>query len=392
MGGTSADVGIIRGGQQKHTTEYEIEWGVPAAIPLIDIKSIGAGGGSIAWIDAGGFLRVGPQSAGAVARPRLLRPGRHADRPSPTPTSSSAASTPTTSSAAGCGSTREGRAARWRTLAAQAEDDDPIDLASSIVEIANENMASAIKMVSLERGHDPRRFALFAFGGAGPLHAAAVARALRIPRVLVPLYPGNASALGMLLADLRVDKIWTQAFKSTAVDAGLVERQFARIREAAVAELRGEGFAGEPEIAYSINMRYLGQNYEHEVADPGRRDRLPAACRRPTTPSSASTRSATATRSRTRSSSWSPSASPPPAAAPSPRLALDRRAAASPPRQPRPHPSTSAATAWSRPPSTAATRSRPARASPARASSRSRARRRWSSRAWGSRCWPTGSC
>ncbi len=107
-------------------------------------------------------------------------------------------------------------------------------------------MASAIKMVSIERGHDPRQFALFAFGGAGPLHAAAVARSLRIPRVLVPLYPGNASALGMLIADLRVDKIWTQAFKSNAVDAALVERQFARIRDAAVAELRSEGFAGEP--------------------------------------------------------------------------------------------------------------------------------------------------
>jgi N-methylhydantoinase A len=143
-----------------------------------------------------------------------------------------------------------------------------IDLASSIVEIANQNMASAIKMVSIERGHDPRRFALFAFGGAGPLHAAAVARSLRIPRVLVPLFPGNASALGMLIADLRVDKIWTQAFKSNAVDAELVERQFARIREAAITELRSEGFSGEPDIFYSINMRYLGQNYEHEVAIP----------------------------------------------------------------------------------------------------------------------------
>jgi len=143
-----------------------------------------------------------------------------------------------------------------------------VDLASSIVEIANENMASAIKMVSIERGFDPRRFALFAFGGAGPLHAASVARALRIPRVLVPLYPGNASAIGMLIADLRVDKVWTQAFKSTEVDAAVVARQFDRIREAAVAELRAEGFAGTPTISYSINMRYLGQNYEHEVPVP----------------------------------------------------------------------------------------------------------------------------
>lgn len=140
-----------------------------------------------------------------------------------------------------------------------------IDLASAIVEIANENMASAIKMVSLERGYDPRRFALFAFGGAGPLHAAAVARALRIPQVLVPMFPGNASALGMLLADLRVDKVWTKAFRSSRVDADLVSQQFAAIRAAAEEELRSEGFTGEPDVAYAISMRYAGQNYEHHV-------------------------------------------------------------------------------------------------------------------------------
>jgi N-methylhydantoinase A len=143
-----------------------------------------------------------------------------------------------------------------------------VDLASSIVEIANENMASAIKMVSLERGHDPRRFALFGFGGAGPLHVAAVARSLRIPKVLIPMYPGNASALGMLLAELRVDKVWTQAFRSSRIDAGLVARQFALIREAAEAELREEGFAGIPDVHFSISMRYAGQNYEHQVPVP----------------------------------------------------------------------------------------------------------------------------
>jgi N-methylhydantoinase A len=142
---------------------------------------------------------------------------------------------------------------------------EPLELAASIVEIANENMASAIKMVSLERGHDPRRFSLLAFGGAGPLHAAAVARMLGIPKVIVPPYPGVFSALGLLLADIRVDKVWTQAFRSTDVDAALVNRQFARITERALAELRLEGFAGEPEIRRAINMRYFGQNYEHEV-------------------------------------------------------------------------------------------------------------------------------
>jgi N-methylhydantoinase A len=126
-------------------------------------------------------------------------------------------------------------------------------------------MASAIKMVSLERGHDPRRFSLLAFGGAGPLHAAAVARVLGIPKVIVPQHPGVFSALGLLLADIRVDKVWTQAFRSNSVDAPLVNRQFERITERAVSELRQEGFGGEPEIRRAINMRYFGQNYEHEV-------------------------------------------------------------------------------------------------------------------------------
>lgn len=263
MGGTSADVGIILNGEQRHTTEYEIEWGIPAAIPLIDIKSIGAGGGSIAWIDAGGFLRVGPESSRAVPGPACY--GLGGTRPTVTDANLLLGRLDP-------GYFLGGRMSLRRDLAEEALAElagragmSAIDLASSIVEIANENMASAIKMVSLERGHDPRRFTLFAFGGAGPLHAAAVARSLRIPRVLVPMFPGNASALGMLLADLRVDKVWTQAFRASRVDAAVVARQFSRIREAAEAELRAEGFAGVPEAHYSISMRYAGQNYEHFV-------------------------------------------------------------------------------------------------------------------------------
>jgi N-methylhydantoinase A len=266
MGGTSADVGIILNGEQRHTTEYEIEWGLPAAIPLIDIKSIGAGGGSIAWIDAGGFLRVGPESARATPGPACY--GLGGTRPTVTDANLFLGRLDPNYFLGG-------RMRLDPTLAEQALAElavrggmSTVELASSIVEIANENMASAIKMVSLERGHDPRRFALFAFGGAGPLHAAAVARVLRIPRVLAPMFPGNASALGMLLADLRVDKVWTQAFRSSRVDAALVARQFARIRGVAESELREEGFAGDPEIQLAISMRYAGQNYEHLVVLP----------------------------------------------------------------------------------------------------------------------------
>jgi N-methylhydantoinase A len=263
MGGTSADVGMIADGQQRHTTEYEIEWGLPAAIPVIDIKAIGAGGGSIAWADKGGFLRVGPMSAGAQPGPACYARG---------------GSQPTVTDANLVLGRLDpayflgGRMALDVSLAAAAIDGlaeqlsmDPIDLAASIVAIANENMANAIKMVSLERGHDPRRFSLLGFGGAGPLHAAAVAQSLGIPQVIVPLLPGVFSAVGLLLADVRVDKIWTQAFRSTDVDAALVQSQFERITERALDELREEGFEGEPVVERAINMRYLGQSYEHEI-------------------------------------------------------------------------------------------------------------------------------
>jgi N-methylhydantoinase A len=263
MGGTSADVGILVDGRQRQTTEYEIEWGVPAAVPLIDIKSIGAGGGSVAWVDAGGFLRVGPRSAGAQPGPICYgRGGREV-----TVTDANVVLGRLDPGYFLAGRMALDADAIERPLAELAEGVglSPLDLAASIVEIANENMASAIKMVSLERGHDPRRFSLLAFGGAGPLHSASIARAVGIPRVIVPQYPGVFSALGLLLADIRVDKVWTQAFRSTDVDAALVARQFAGIEQRALGELRQEGFDGEPEIRRAINMRYFGQNYEHEV-------------------------------------------------------------------------------------------------------------------------------
>ncbi len=263
MGGTSADVGIVVDGEQRHTTEYEIEWGLPAAVPLIDIKSIGAGGGSVAWVDAGGFLRVGPRSAGAQPGPICY--GRGGDEVTVTDANLVLGRLDPAYFLAGRMQLEPSLVDEPLSRLAQRVRMDELELAASIVEIANENMASAIKMVSLERGYDPRRFALLAFGGAGPLHASSLARTLGIPKVIVPLYPGVFSALGLLLADIRVDKIWTQAFRSTDVDANVVDAQFARISERAVNELRQEGFAGAPEIRRSINMRYLGQNYEHEV-------------------------------------------------------------------------------------------------------------------------------
>lgn len=263
MGGTSADVGIIVDGRATHTTTYEIEWGLPASVPLIDIKSIGAGGGSIAWIDGGGLLRVGPRSAGPLPGPACY--GRGGKDVTVTDANVALGRIDTNYFADG----RMTLHPQWidGPLNALAERFamSAQEMAASIVAIANENMASAVKLVSLERGYDPRRFALLAYGGAGPLHAAAVARALGIPRVIVPPQPGVFSALGILLADLRVDKVWTQALRSIDADAKRVNREFERISAAAVAELRVDGYSGEPVLRRAISMRYQGQNYEHEV-------------------------------------------------------------------------------------------------------------------------------
>jgi N-methylhydantoinase A len=263
MGGTSFDVGLIADGEFAHTTDFEIGWGIPAAVPLVDIKSIGAGGGSIAWVDAGGFLRVGPESAGAEPGPICY--GKGGEQVTVTDANLVLGRLDTSYFLAG----------RMRLAIEQTEalldamaarlGMGRLDLASAIVEIADENMASAIKMVTLERGADPRQFSLLAFGGAGPLHAASLARRLHIATVIVPLHPGNFSALGLLLSDVRVDKVWTQAFRSTDVDPRVVDEQFGRVARQAVAEVLAEGCPGQPEVAYAINMRYFGQNYEHEV-------------------------------------------------------------------------------------------------------------------------------
>ena len=266
VGGTSADVGMLLDGRLSYTTEYEIEWGIPAAIPLIDIKTVGAGGGSLASVNAGGFLQVGPQSAGAVPGPICY--GRGGTQLTLTDANLFLGRLNPDYFLAGALNLDRGLLDDELDRLSTQLEMTPTELCLAIVEIANENMANAIRMISIERGHDPRRFALLAFGGAGPLHAASIARKLGVPTVLIPPFPGGFCALGLLMGDLRVDKIWTQAFRSDRVVAADVVARFDDIAAAAAEELRAQGHDGEPEFEYSINMRYLGQNYEMEVPVP----------------------------------------------------------------------------------------------------------------------------
>jgi N-methylhydantoinase A len=266
VGGTSADVGLILETKLGYTTEYEIEWGIPASIPLIDIHTVGAGGGSIAWVNAGGFLQVGPRSAGADPGPICY--GAGGDEITLTDANLSLGRLDPEYFLGGKMQLVDEKMRSAMGEMAESLGMAAVELAHSILEIANENMTNAIRMVSIERGHDPRHFALLAFGGAGPLHGAAIARKLGIPRLVIPPYPGSFSALGLLLGDLRVDKLWTQGYRSDLVTPEEVIGRFDTIAEAAIGELRSQGFDGDPELEYAINMRYLGQNYETEVEVP----------------------------------------------------------------------------------------------------------------------------
>jgi N-methylhydantoinase A len=267
MGGTSCDVGLVRDGKIAHSTNFEIEWGLPVATPTIDLTTIGAGGGSIAWIDKGGLLRVGPQSAGADPGPVCYDTGGE--------------EVTVTDANLALGRLNAeyflGGTIPLSMAKAESKLDDlgsriglgRLETAQAVVDIANENMANAIRVLSIDRGLDPREYALVAFGGAGPLHAADIATKMGMSRVIVPVYPGLTSAFGALIAEPKITQVWSKHFRSDAIDARTVGEHFKAMTDAALDQLRREGYAGEPEIERSISMRYWGQNYEQDVPMPG---------------------------------------------------------------------------------------------------------------------------
>ena len=268
MGGTSTDVALIHGGIPEVSSELQIDYGLPIHVPMVDVRTVGAGGGSIGWIDKAGILRVGPESAGASPGPICY--ARGGDRPTVTdanmllgrlnPERLLAVDAPV--------SLDHIRSVFARDLA------DPLgispeDAAEAMVRIANINMAGAIRMVSLSRGHDPRDFVLFAFGGAGPLHAAALARELSIPRVLVPARPGLTNALGCLVADLRQDRVNTLNRLLDDLDMAEVKATLEAQREEAMAINAEEASEIETtEVIHSADMQFKGQTHLIRVAIP----------------------------------------------------------------------------------------------------------------------------
>jgi N-methylhydantoinase A len=263
MGGTSTDVAMIRGGVAPVSNEIEVEYAMPIHVPMVDVRTVGAGGGSIARVDESGMLRVGPESAGSTPGPICY--GRGGTRVTISDANLILGRLP---------ASRFGQAAEAARAAMQDQIARPLGLsieqaAEAVVTIANTHMAGAIRMVSISLGADPRDFALFAFGGAGPLHAVALARELAVPRVLVPARPGITNALGCVVADLRHDFVRTLNRPLDGLDIAQVHAILAE-QEAEGRRLIGAEKVEVHDIRaeYSADMQFVGQTHLLRVALP----------------------------------------------------------------------------------------------------------------------------
>jgi len=261
MGGTSTDISLILGGEPQVTREASLER-TPIRIPVIDINAIGAGGGSIAWIDDGGALRVGPHSAEAVPGPACY--GRGGALPTVTDANLVLGRFGGETRLGG-ELTLDGDAA-VRAIEEHIAEPLGLDLvtaAAGILRVANANMARGIRVVSIERGHDPRGLILVPFGGAGPMHGSPVARDLAIPRLLVPPTPGILCALGLLVADLRHDLTQTRLAAHADLSAAEAEAGFAPMLDEARRLLAEDRIPLERQrVEMRVDMRYIGQSFE----------------------------------------------------------------------------------------------------------------------------------
>ncbi len=266
MGGTSTDVALLQGGQCRLASEATVH-GYPIKAPMLDIHTVGAGGGSIAFIDGGGLLKVGPRSAGADPGPACYARG-------------SAEATVTDANAVlqilnpthllgGRMPIRQDLARQAVAALAARLGMDLMRTAQGIISVVTANMARAIRVVSVQRGHDPRDYTLVALGGAGPLHAARLARELDIRRVLVPRWPGIFCALGLLLTDLRADFAATRLGLFTPRSLPGIDDAFRVLLRRAQDWFEHEAIAPvDRRTARTIDMRYAGQNYEIAIPVP----------------------------------------------------------------------------------------------------------------------------
>ncbi len=262
MGGTSFDASIVENGKGLVTRDYELEWEIPVVVPMLDIHSVGAGGGSIGWVDEGGSLRVGPRSAGSEPGPACY--GRGGTEASITDANLLLGRLEPTLG----GKMTLDREAAEKAVGKLAEQVglSVLETAEGMIKISCESMAQAVKMVVVARGRDPRDFVLASFGGAGAMHAAFVANAMNIPKMIVPAYAGVASAFGATAMDLRQDVEAFMYAPLDSVDLAAVNATFERLEKDARDLLAKDGVdAADMTVVRTAQMRYVGQTYEVET-------------------------------------------------------------------------------------------------------------------------------
>ena len=266
MGGTSSDVALLSGGACRLASEAMVH-GYPIKAPMLDIHTVGAGGGSIAYVDGGGLLKVGPRSAGADPGPVCY--GRGATEPTVTDANVVLGALNPSFLLGGRMNVRHDLALAAIAGLAERLGLDTMQTAQGIVSVVTANMARAIRVISVQRGYDPRDYTLVAFGGAGPLHAARLARELEIGRVLVPVSPGILCAMGLLLTDLRTDFALTRLTVLDDAAWPVLVAAFETLTERAQAWFAAENIPPDAQrIVRTVDMRYAGQNYELPIPLP----------------------------------------------------------------------------------------------------------------------------
>ena len=267
MGGTSFDVALVDDGRAAFAQQASVDFGLVVRTPMVEITTIGAGGGSIARVDAGGLLRIGPESAGSVPGPVCY--GRGNDRPTVTD-ANLVLGRIDAERPLGTGLDRldvDGAREALLEHVGRPLDLDAEEAAAAVVAVANARLAGAIRLISVERGHDPARFALMPFGGAGSLHVGALMREIGCPRALIPRLPGITSALGCVLADLRHDYVHTIATPLELLDAEALAEEMRTTARRGTEALRSTGIAIDGvDVVFEVDMLYRGQS--HAVAVP----------------------------------------------------------------------------------------------------------------------------
>jgi N-methylhydantoinase A len=260
MGGTSTDCALCYQGEFELTTNFEVEWGLPVQVPMIDVRTLGAGGGSIVWIDNGGLLRVGPRSAGSMPGPVCY--GRGGEEPTVTDANVVLGRIDPGNFLGGSVKLDVDRARNAIAQIGKKIGMSVEETAKAIIDIVNNHIVGALRTIAVEKGRDPRKFTLMGFGGAGPAHTADLIELLGIKRGIVPIFPGQFSAFGFTAADARIDRQRTVLITSHHADPEYLNNVLNRLISESLTPLKALGIEQDIVIKCSLDMRYLGQNYE----------------------------------------------------------------------------------------------------------------------------------